>query len=298
MDTIIYLYRWRAPELNEKMNLQRESRSSDPGILQKEDLYRREDYDLQDYHLVKIGMSEHLLRICHENTFRQNSRRNRESGGFFERKRQKRRHRQDGLLLAEFLQDIQSDADNGSFVCEEPIAYFAGREFNGYFQASYVRHLLKYRGFVEPVHHFIILGQTACIPELVYELVNTMKSLKWILPRRLYRREQQELVDTLYEEYGLAVEVKVFEEEESFAMAYPVCRMPSVVLDFSEADRVPTADVARGSIWLDMGASEEKRRRIEDRDTGIHYFSLKKEWKQPQKALNYLDTTSKNGYNT
>jgi len=79
---------------------------------------------------------------------------------------------------------------------------------------------------------------------------------------------------------------------------YPICLHPSLVLDFSEADRIATADVPRGSIWLDMAASEEKRRRIEDRNTGIRYFSLKKEWKQPQKALNHLDTTSKNGYNT
>ena len=29
----------------------------------------------------------------------------------------------------------------------------------------------------------------------------------------------------------------------------------------------------------------------------IRYFSMKKEWKDPRKAREYLDTISKNGYN-
>lgn len=279
MDTIIYIYRWKRPEE------------------QKQHMYCREDYDLQDYQLSRVGMSESLLQICADNTYRQNSRRPKEPGGFFERRRKKKQREQECIRLAEFMRDIGADRPEVSFVLEEPVPYLAGREFNGYFQSVYVRHLLRYAG-AEGIYHFIILGQTACVQELIYGLINNMKSLKWILPARLYRQAQQDMVDILYEEYGLAVEVRVFQEEESFARVYPTCRVPSVVLDFSETDRVPTVDVARGSIWLDMASSGEKRRRIEDRDTGIQYFSLKKEWKQPQKALNYLDTISKNGYNT
>ncbi len=280
-------------------------------ILNTKELYRRENYLLQDYHLVKVGMSEELLRICEENCIREAGHRRKEAGGFFVRRRLRKVRLQERALLAEFLNDLAMDSDSSSFVCEEPIAYFAGREFNAYFQVEYVRHMLRYgrcgefltsevssgrKG--ELLSHFVILGQSACVPEIIYECVRNIKSLKWILPERQFRVELQDFVDILYEEYGLAVDVKLLSEKENFTKVHPVCRVPSLVLDFSETDRIPTADVARGSIWLDMASSEEKRRRIEERNTGIYYYSLKKEWKQPQKALYHLDTIGKNGYNT
>ena len=49
--------------------------------------------------------------------------------------------------------------------------------------------------------------------------------------------------------------------------------------------------------WLDFPASEEKERRVTSGCPQIRYFSMKKEWKDPRKALEYLDTISKNGYN-
>ena len=378
-------------------------------------LYRREDFDMPDYHLIRVEMSERLLQICQDNCVRKEDCLQDKPGGFFARRRRKKQQQQDRMLLAAFLMEtlgqqnaevtnvktanakaanaetanvktantdaahaetanektaktkaakaeladvetakteaakaeianvkiantgnvtagmlhpgtvnagkikgVQEKSCFGSFVCQEPMPYFAERYFNDYFAADWVRHMLRYGRYVEdmthtrgrtydsrikeevsqPLAHFMILGQTACLPEILYEHVRGIKSLKWILPRRQFLEGQQELVEVLSEEYGLAAEVRLLFEEEGYRQVHPVCRVPSLVLDFSEEDRIPTADVARGSIWLDMASSEEKRRRIEDRDTGIHYFSLKKEWKQPQKALNYLDTISKNGYNT
>lgn len=286
MDTIIYFYRWKKPDIVRQQNIQRE-----------QEIYCREEFVLPDYHLLKVGMSEHLLQICQDNCVMESGRRTFETGGFFARRRRRKQLQQESILFTAFLQEITAGQENYSFVCEEVIPYFSGLCFNEYFEEKWVRHMLLYGGYI-PLPHFVILGQTYCVSEMISDLVHGMKSLKWILPERQFRAEQQELVDILYEEYGLAVEVRLFSEEESYKQVHPVCRVPSVILDFSEADRIPTVDVARGSIWLDMASSEEKRRRIEDRDTGISYFSLKKEWKQPQKALNHLDTIGKNGYNT
>ena len=61
-----------------------------------------------------------------------------------------------------------------------------------------------------------------------------------------------------------------------------------------------TAGVARGSIWLDLYSVEEKQKKMECRNPGIFYFSLKKKWKQVQKVRNmpfFLDTAKENGYN-
>lgn len=289
MDTIIYLYRWSKPEKWNDTNLQNLPAA---GI---QELYCLEDHNLLDYRLVKVGMHTELLRICDENSMAEKENHQTEQGGFFARRRIRKKQLREREMLTEFLRSLPEIQKGSSIVCREPISYFAGLEFNGYFQAAYVRHLLRY---AKDLSHFMILGPCYCISEILYENVRDMKSLKWILYERHFREEQEELVDTLYEEYGLAVDVRLLSETESFAKAHPTCKEPVVVLDFCEEDRIPTVDVVRGSIWLDMASSEEKRRRIEDRDTGISYFSLKKEWKEPQKALNYLDTISKNGYNT
>lgn len=280
MDTILYLYRWKQPELSGQLNS-----------------YLREDFDFGDYHLVKVGMTKELLQICQNSCLADPEKGGRtlESGGIFAGWRRKRQLQQERAQFLAFLQEITFGLETYDCVYEECIPYFAERRFNGYFEAAWVRHMLRYN---PPLANILLLGQACCVPEIIYEYARGIKSLKWILPARQFREEQQELVEMLEEEYGLAAQVRLLSEEESYKQIYPVCRVPSLILDFSEADRIPTADVTGGSIWLDMGSSEEKRRRIEDRDTGIRYFSLKKEWKQPQKALNYLDTIGKNGYNT
>lgn len=280
MDTILYLYRWKQPALSGQLNS-----------------YLREDFDFGDYHLVKVGMTKELLQICQNNCLADQEKGGQilEAGGIFAGWRRRRQMQQERRLYLDFLRNITFDLENYDCVYEECIPYFAERRFNGYFEAGWVRHMLRYN---LPLTHILLLGQAYCVPEMLSEYARGIKSLKWILPARQFREEQQELVEMLEEEYGLAAQVRLLSEEESYKQIYPVCRVPSLILDFSETDRIPTADVAGGSIWLDMGSSEEKRRRIEDRDTGIRYFSLKKEWKQPQKALNYLDTIGKNGYNT
>lgn len=296
MDTILYLYRWKQPELSGQLNS-----------------YLREDFDFGDYHLVKVGMTKELLQICQNSCLADPEKGGRtlESGGIFAGWRRKRQLQQEKRMYLDFLRNITFALENYDCVYEECIPYFAERRFNGYFEAAWVRHMLRYGGFLDQqtcmtqkaeeavcLYHLMLLGQACCVPEILSEYARGIKSLKWILPARQFREEQQELVEMLEEEYGLAAQVRLLSEEESYKQIYPVCGVPTLILDFSEADRIPTADVAGGSIWLDMGSSEEKRRRIEDRDTSIRYFSLKKEWKQPQKALNYLDTIGKNGYNT
>ena len=288
MDTIIYLYKLKGTDR------QAEGAHALPE-LHIEELYEREDFCLRDYHLTRVGMREELVQICMGDTEEESSRRKKGSGGFFAKRRRRKRRREELLYREQFLHSIREDADHTVFVCEKPIPYFAPWEFNGYFQPDWVEHLLRYG---EGLHDVLILGQANCLSELMYPRAQSFRSLRWIVPERQFKREQEELVDILYEEYGLAVELRLLGEDEHYRQSRIACRQPSLVLDFSEEDRIPTADVARGSVWLDMACSEEKRRRMEDRDTGISYFSLKKEWKQPQKALNYLDTISKNGYNT
>ncbi len=313
MDTIIYLYAMGKEEND------------------REGAYIRQDILMPDYQLIRVGMSGHLLEICDvecgkavfsedekwdkkegignkakRSVLSRIKRRINRIGSYKEKKRKEEKRQQDRELLLHFLQEIWQDKDHSYFVCEEKFSFFEKWEFNGYFEAEWVRHMMRYvtmeiaemrkSTFVLP--DFVILGQTSCLGEVLYPYVEKIRSLQWILPQRQFREQQQDFVEQLYEEYGLAVDVRLLSEEGDYRRMRLMCRTPSIILDFSGEERISAADIAKGSIWLDMSSLEMKRRRMEDRDTGIHYFSLKKEWKQPQKARYHLDTASKNRYNT
>lgn len=145
--------------------------------------------------------------------------------------------------------------------------------------------------------HYLVVGWHDTVPELLWERARHMKSLRFLVEKPV--DELEDFAEAVDEEYGLAVTVQELPETDgdgrsAFKKARPVCPVPAVVLDFSGDARLLTDQVARGSVWLDMDASEEKRRRIEGRDTGLLYFSMKKLWKQ----AGMLDTMGKNRYNT
>ena len=191
-------------------------------------------------------------------------------------------------------EEIAKEEDHCCVVCQEAIPSLGRLDFHGYFEEDWVRHMMRYVN--SP--HFVILGQAACLPQILYSFVRKMKSLKWMMPARQFRPQFQDLVDDFCEEYGLAVDLRLVEEEADYRRCGLLCTIPSVIVDFSEEEKIPATAVAGESVWIDMVSSEEKQRRLEERNLGIAYFSLKKEWKQPQKAVNHLDTISKNGYNT
>lgn len=291
METIIYLYPMR------NRNGEKE--------------YIRQDFAMQDYYLIRVGISVRLLELCQGQMQEKNWEWNHGSPlqGFREWVlwklhvfRRRKEQREEKELLAHFLQDIWENKEESYFVCEKPMPCFAGWEFRDYFADKWVLHLLQYweeaKRSGKDLSDMIILGQARCLSEILLSKVCRLKSLQWILPRRQYREEQQELVERLEEEYGLLVDVRILDTEDTFRQFRICCRKRAVILDFCEETRLLIADVAKGSIWLDLSSLEEKRRRIEERNTGIHYFSLKKEWKQPQIVPYYLDTTGKNGYNT
>lgn len=307
METIIYVYLKKAC-----VGVNAEN-SNSVRQFQEGAYYQRQDFDMGDYRLVRVGASRELLRILQEKEpiecVSGNKEPERQGMGRlcppWTRWQKKRRLRMAELLRQqslleeakirqEFVQELLEDRDHSYFVAEEPVPFLEGWSFRGYFEEEWVLHMMKYAG----LNHFVILGEAACIPKLLLRYVRSMKSLRWFLPERQFREAESTLVEAIYEEYGLAVEVRLLEEERDFRKLRLVCKLPVVVIDFCEEERVSAADVAKGSIWLDMTSSETKRHRLEERNTKNAYFSLKKEWKQPQKALNYLDTISKNGYNT
>ncbi len=225
----------------------------------------REEYDMGDYKLVRFGISPDFLRIL--------------------------QGKKDGSFLRRIL---SGDSDRSCFVCQEPIPFLEGWSFTGYLQEEWLAHMM---GYACPPH-FIVLGRVNCLPWLLDPFLKRLKSLRWILPERQYGEEELKYVEEICREYGLAVELQLLDS----AADYRRLRMQSffsvTVLDFSGEEKLSCTDLAEGSRWLDMESSETKRERLQRQRAKVAYFSLKKEWKEPQKALYQLDTIHKNGYNT
>lgn len=205
-----------------------------------------------------------------------------------------------GHRLFEQLQELMEDPDHTYVVCREPLSFYYGREFREYRQQNWVEHLLRYGE--DAVGHplwpdVIVLGKNPFLTYVLLRHVAALRSVKWYLTDREYREEEDELAWELEEEYGLIPEIRLLDTGEDYARLCLQSFHPSLVLDFSDSPRVYGGKLAAGSIWLDFPASEEKERRLTAGCPQIRYFSMKKEWKDPRKALEYLDTISKNGYN-
>ena len=159
-------------------------------------------------------------------------------------------------------------------------------EYEDYRRKEYARYLLE-RGAdgkksganpesgpgEELLRHFLVLGYAPFLPELLEPYLKGMKSLSFLTGRE--EPELERFVETVYEEYGLAVSCRVPMERRF--LVQPECPRPSLILDLSGESRLSPVNVAEGSVWLDMDSCEEKRRRIEGCGR-LSYFSMKKEW--------------------
>lgn len=198
------------------------------------------------------------------------------------------------------LRELTEDPDHTFTVCREPLSFFQTNPFRDYARLEWAEHLLRYaldgRGKLK-LPDVILLGHSDCLPYLILRHAAELRSLRWYLTERQYRDNEAELVEELEEEYGLIPEIVLLDTEADYGKLRFADNVPCLLLDFSEVEKIQGGGLAERSLWLDFQASEEKERRLTQRGAQILYFSLKKEWKDPQKALEYLDTISKNGYN-
>ena len=202
--------------------------------------------------------------------------------------------------LRKQLQELTEDPDHTYVVCREPLSFYFGREFREYRQQNWVEHLLKYGENEEgyPLWpDLILLGRNPFLPYLLIRYAVRLRSVKWYLTGWEYREDEDWLAEELEEEYGLVPEIHLLNTEEDYGKLRLQEETPGLVLDFCDGGRVHGGRLAKGSIWLDFSASEETENRVRGQCPQIRYFSMKKEWKDPRKALEYLDIISKNGYN-
>lgn len=172
--------------------------------------------------------------------------------------------------------------------------YWSIPEFEEYYLYPWVGILMEQA----VCDRYLILGYAPCLGKILLGHAERIRSVTWYLRQEQYTQAVQNFVEDFYQEYGLAIELHILEEDESWVKVHPSSTVSVNVLDFSGEEKLSACNVAKGSIWLDMDSLEGKSRRIETRNPQITYFSLKKLWKQRQKESILLDTISKNRYNT
>lgn len=157
-------------------------------------------------------------------------------------------------------------------------------EFAGFMELQWARLLMSHA--VCP--HFVVLGEAPCIPQLMDQYADRMKSLRWIVNEACWETQREELEDfaeCFYQEQGLAVTIERVQGKGAFEKLRPACKEPANILDFTGEDKVSAGWAEKGSIWLDMGSSEEKCRRIVQRNSELQYYSLRERWRQTQKSV-------------
>ncbi len=282
MDTIIYLCRSAKEHLGET-----------------ERPYEIKIFPIQDYRTIQAKLHESLFAPPSVQR----------AGLPWVRMRARREKRRYEELRAGFRSELASlldERDDNYCVADKNLEGRNWRElvplpeFEGYLERRWVERLLPYAAYPR----FVVLGTVPYLPELLCKLAPRMKSLLWLLPDHSYAKMLEDFSEDFYQEYGLAIDMRFLGINESYGqlrLGGKNCGGPLNILDFTEDQRIPIFTPEPGSVWLDMASVEEKERRIEARQLGAAYFSLKNEWKQPQKtgkSLYLLDTARKNRYNT
>jgi len=132
----------------------------------------------------------------------------------------------------------------------------------------------------------IILGEAPGMEVWLVQLARYMRGITVYAGSKPKAFEQ--LREKLQQEYGLLLG---WEER-----LHPQSREPAMVIDYCGREKVFAWGIPAGSIWIDMNSMEIRRHALEDRDTGIQYYSLKCFWKEEMQQT--LDTANKILYNT
>lgn len=261
------------------------------------------------YHLVKIGMPPRAVSLL-QDTLEEAKEKERNSGtevqkellhkkenrtkklenlkfwNVFARRKQRKEWEMQRQELLDFIFKQWGESCSSYCVCQPPITYFDKWKFTDYREEKWADYLMRYGSWC----HYVVLGNAPCLRVLLPKYVKKMKSLRLFLKESEFDEELEEVLDLMFEEYGLAADIQFLEESTGYKKLPAFGVFPCNVLDFSREEKADFQSAAPESIWIDFDGMEEKRRRFESRSAKVSYFSLQKEWK--------LDTAGKNGYNT
>lgn len=148
--------------------------------------------------------------------------------------------------------------------------------------------------------HFVILGASPYLWEVLTTVAPKAKSICWILNRSGIRYGKNDdymtdewienITEDFYIEYGLAIQLETSEAglRQALNSSKRICVLDFVRESLYERNKGDTGKeydmtlpdiVSQGSLWLDFGSKEARRRQIEKQGKGFTYASLKQYWK-------------------
>lgn len=192
-------------------------------------------------------------------------------------KKRRRQWENERSALLDSIFGLWGEPCSTNCVCQSPLTYFNKWEFTDYREEKWVEYLL----LQGTLAHFVLLGSAPCLRQVLPKHAKGMKSLRLFLWESEFTEELEELLEELFEEYGLTSDIHFLEEDTGYRKLPTLSAVPCNVLDFTREPKVAHWAAAAGSIWLDFDGNEEKQRRIEGRKGAVQYFSLRKEWRQP-----------------
>lgn len=260
MDTIVWV------EYKEK------KRSDQAGAV--ECSYRLKVHEIEDYRLLKVQVSEVAGKVSGKIAAR-----------IFRQRLQERRRRKLCTGMRQELAGILNERDEVFLWLDESVGadswvreILPFREFDGFFREEWVRRVLP-----RELHpHFVVLGEAACIRNLLWVLAPRMKSLIWIAPDNASEEALEDFGEAFYQETGLAIRLKFLPPGTTygqFAVPDNFCREPVNILDFTEEPKIPRVVLPKGSLWLDFASDADKERHIYARGLPCSLISLRKQWK-------------------
>ena len=180
--------------------------------------------------------------------------------------------------------------------------------YSGFHRSEYAAYLLqraveqakRHEVFEKKEFCFCVIGYEACLPAILAPYMMRTGKLRLLMSAQEYERAQslqpselqpEEYLDRLSAAEGIAAHCQILSGSRGYAGYRLSTSTSEIVLDLSAHPGFLPERTCDRLYWIDMDASEEKRRRIQQICPQISYFSMKEEWRT-------LDTGRKNGYNT
>lgn len=135
----------------------------------------------------------------------------------------------------------------------------------------------------------ILIGESNPLFDLIFQ--NDMPKVNFLQISAHEPEKFEDRAEWLYETYGIAA---IFQRQRVILSGSG--QAETLVIDMAEDDGadINISDLPAGTVYMDMGSKEKKRRQILKRNKNIRYLS-------PESLLNkwcHLDTNVQNGYNT
>lgn len=182
--------------------------------------------------------------------------------------------------LTEKIVSYWGEDYNTACVCRPAITCFAKWEFTDYMNMTFVSLVIKQAC----LPYYLVLGTCNELREMLLLRVRRIKQLSvWVI-KKDYEDRLENLIDELYEEYGLAVKLQIIDRDD-YRHLNVTTALTCNILDCTGEENIRVSGVSKGCRWFDLGNSGDKYRKIENTCRDVIYYSVVDMFENPEKYI-------------